>query len=89
MANGLNIPVIAEGIENREEYLALKEDMYCRFGQGYWLSCPIPFNEAIKLLEEPTAFFPIEKFPEFPKTMERPSMGFPHSRHYIGLSSRY
>ncbi len=52
MANGLNIPVIAEGIENREEYLALTEEMFCRFGQGYWFSRPMPFQDILGLLED-------------------------------------
>ena len=52
MANGLEIPVIAEGIENEEEFYTLGEDMLCRYGQGYWFSRPVPFPDAVALIQE-------------------------------------
>ncbi|NRA64014.1 MAG: EAL domain-containing protein [Pseudobacteriovorax sp.] len=58
MANGLDIPVIAEGIENEEEFYTLGEDMLCRYGQGYWFSRPTPLADALSLLGHP---LPVKK----------------------------
>lgn len=52
MANGLEIPVIAEGIEYEEEFYALGEDMLCRYGQGYLFSKPVPYDEAASLIRD-------------------------------------
>jgi len=49
MANGLHVPVVAEGIETLEDYRALC-DMNCRYGQGYVFSRPLPFDDALNLL---------------------------------------
>ncbi len=49
MANGLNVPVVAEGIETEDDYKALY-DMNCRYGQGYLFAKPKPFEEALALL---------------------------------------
>lgn len=51
MANGLRIPVIAEGIELEEDFKALY-DMKCRYGQGYFFSKPVTFDEALTILLE-------------------------------------
>ncbi|SMF20928.1 EAL domain-containing protein [Pseudobacteriovorax antillogorgiicola] len=46
MANGLGIPVIAEGIEIEKEHRVLV-GMECRFAQGYLFSRPIPLGDAL------------------------------------------
>lgn len=50
MANGLKVPVIAEGIETKEDHMALL-DMDCCLGQGYLFSRPVPFDAAMALLK--------------------------------------
>lgn len=49
MANGLGVPVIAEGIETEVDHKALY-DMKCRYGQGYLFSRPLPFDQALNFL---------------------------------------
>lgn len=49
MSHGLNIPVIAEGIESANE-LAILKKANCRFGQGYFFAKPMPAQEALELL---------------------------------------
>ncbi|KGJ93952.1 putative bifunctional diguanylate cyclase/phosphodiesterase [Colwellia psychrerythraea] len=44
MAHGLNLKVIAEGIETPEQWLFLKQEN-CDFAQGYYFSKPLPINE--------------------------------------------
>lgn len=41
MAHGLRLKVIAEGVENREQYEFLR-DQGCDLGQGFWLGYPMP-----------------------------------------------
>ena len=50
MAVVLGIQVVAEGVEEQEERLLLKE-MGCSIGQGYLWSKPLPSNSLIKYLE--------------------------------------
>ena len=54
MAHNLQLSVVAEGIENREQLVFLQQHL-CEDGQGYFFSKPLPADE----LE--TAFFDIEK----------------------------
>ncbi len=51
MAKDLNLTVVAEGIETDDEARFL-EDAGCDYGQGYWLSRPLPANAFGKLLTE-------------------------------------
>ncbi|MCJ7520532.1 MAG: bifunctional diguanylate cyclase/phosphodiesterase [Anaerolineaceae bacterium] len=44
MAQNLGINVIAEGIETRKQLNSLKS-MSCQYGQGYYLSYPLPSSE--------------------------------------------
>ena len=44
IARSLNVPMIAEGVETREQMLALKE-LGCDIVQGYWFSRPVPADE--------------------------------------------
>ena len=44
IADSLSVPVIAEGVETEEQYLALKE-MGCDIVQGYYFSRPVPADE--------------------------------------------
>ena len=44
MAHRLKLKVIAEGIETEEQYAILKE-AGCDYGQGFFLSKPLPVSE--------------------------------------------
>ena len=44
IADYLHVPVVAEGVETREQMLALK-DMGCEMVQGYYFSKPVPAEE--------------------------------------------
>jgi EAL domain-containing protein (putative c-di-GMP-specific phosphodiesterase class I) len=44
IADYLQVPVVAEGVETREQMLALK-DMGCEMVQGYYFSKPVPAEE--------------------------------------------
>jgi EAL domain-containing protein (putative c-di-GMP-specific phosphodiesterase class I) len=50
MAKGLRVPIIAEGIETKEQYQALRF-LGCDFGQGYLYSKPVCVEDAITLLK--------------------------------------
>ncbi len=51
LAHDLNLKVIAEGIENREQ-LRFLIDAGCDMGQGYFYSPPLKFDEFLIFLEE-------------------------------------
>ena len=51
MAKDLGMKVIAEGIENKEQYETLKE-MGCDLGQGFLIGKPMVFEETVKYLHE-------------------------------------
>ena len=51
MAHKLDIQVIAEGIENREQLLQLKA-LGCDFGQGYLFSRPLTVEAFEPLLQQ-------------------------------------
>ena len=51
IADYLGVPVIAEGVETEEQYLALKK-LGCTIIQGYYFSKPIPADEFEKYLLE-------------------------------------
>lgn len=51
LGQGLNLEVTAEGIET-EEQLDFLHSVNCDFGQGYFLSYPLPAEAARKLLEK-------------------------------------
>lgn len=53
IAERLQMSVIAEGIETREQSQALIE-MGCTKGQGYYFSKPVDFDEATRLIENPS-----------------------------------
>lgn len=50
LANGLSVPVIAEGIETENQYVILRA-MGCKYGQGYLYGKPLPIDEAVKFLK--------------------------------------
>ena len=50
IASFLNIPVIAEGVETKEQYELLKK-MGCHLIQGYYFSKPVPPEEFEKFIE--------------------------------------
>jgi EAL domain-containing protein (putative c-di-GMP-specific phosphodiesterase class I) len=43
LAHGLELEVIAEGIETQDQFLLLKE-FGCDIGQGYWIARPMPLD---------------------------------------------
>jgi diguanylate cyclase (GGDEF)-like protein/PAS domain S-box-containing protein len=49
LARNLGVPVVAEGVESREQLEALRE-LKCDFGQGFLFSEPVPHPEADALL---------------------------------------
>ena len=51
IADYLGVPVIAEGVETEEQYLALKK-LGCTIIQGYYFSKPVPAEEFEKFLIE-------------------------------------
>ena len=51
IADYLGVPVIAEGVETEEQYLALKK-LGCAIIQGYYFSKPVPAGEFEKFLLE-------------------------------------
>lgn len=50
IADYLQVPVIAEGVETEEQYLELKK-LGCSIIQGYYFSRPVPASEFEKLIE--------------------------------------
>ena len=51
IADYLGVPVIAEGVETEEQYLAIKE-LGCSVIQGYYFSKPLPASEFEKFIIE-------------------------------------
>ncbi len=51
IADYLGVPVIAEGVETEEQYLALKK-LGCTIIQGYYFSKPVPADEFERFLTE-------------------------------------
>jgi len=49
LARELEIPVVAEGIENEAEVLVL-DAMHCEYGQGYLFGRPMPVSDAVAAL---------------------------------------
>lgn len=49
LSHGLEMTIVAEGIETKHQAQILKE-MDCDFGQGYLFSKPLPFEKVITLL---------------------------------------
>jgi EAL domain-containing protein (putative c-di-GMP-specific phosphodiesterase class I) len=55
LAHGLNLKVIAEGVETQEQFELLR-NMSCDEIQGYLFSKPVDAESATKLLEQKEAF---------------------------------
>ncbi|MBR2764407.1 MAG: EAL domain-containing protein, partial [Blautia sp.] len=51
IAQYLQVPVVAEGVETEEQYRLIKE-LGCGFAQGYFFSKPIPKEDFDYYLEE-------------------------------------
>ena len=50
LAQGLNMEVVAEGVETHQQYEMLRE-MGCRLGQGYLFARPLDAEDAWRLME--------------------------------------
>lgn len=50
MAHGLNLKVVAEGVETKQQLAYLKE-LHCDFAQGYFFSKPVSAEKMTRLLE--------------------------------------
>lgn len=50
-SNSIGVQLVAEGIETKEQYSALKA-LNCHIGQGYLISAPIPEDELTHLLSK-------------------------------------
>ncbi len=55
MAHLLDISIIAEGVENYEQYILL-QDMGCTIAQGFWISRPLPFNQFLDFIRQNNAY---------------------------------
>lgn len=55
LARGLNVAVLAEGVEREEEYVWLLRHG-CTYFQGYYFSKPLDFNEFVALCHDHLAF---------------------------------
>ncbi|MDQ3928758.1 MAG: GGDEF domain-containing phosphodiesterase [Chloroflexota bacterium] len=51
LARALGLGVITEGVESAEQLVALRQ-LGCELGQGYYLSCPVPPQDALSLLTQ-------------------------------------
>ena len=51
IADYLHVPVVAEGVETKEQYMVLKA-MGCDYVQGYYFSRPVPHDEFDHFLQE-------------------------------------
>jgi EAL domain-containing protein (putative c-di-GMP-specific phosphodiesterase class I) len=51
VARALDINVIAEGVETRQQWELLQRQR-CDFAQGYFISEPLPLNELLKFLKD-------------------------------------
>jgi diguanylate cyclase (GGDEF)-like protein/PAS domain S-box-containing protein len=47
LAHGLELEVVAEGIENEQQYQLLKK-FGCDLGQGYWIAKPMPKDKLVE-----------------------------------------
>lgn len=57
LARVLNMDVVAEGIETREQYRLLRQ-MGCRYGQGFLFAKPMPADQISELLRLPGRILP-------------------------------
>jgi EAL domain-containing protein (putative c-di-GMP-specific phosphodiesterase class I) len=55
LAHALEMDIIAEGIETKTQMDDLR-DFGCQFGQGYYMSKPIPLDQAVALIESKPAW---------------------------------
>jgi len=55
LAGSLGLSVVAEGIENKAQYQQLRQ-MGCDYGQGYYMSKPVPPEAALELLQKRLAY---------------------------------
>lgn len=55
LARGLNLSVVAEGVENVEQ-LSILQDLDCEEAQGYMFNYPLAADEAAKVLRETVVF---------------------------------
>ncbi len=55
LASSLELEVVAEGVETREQYLMLR-DLGCDLGQGYLMHRPAPAEAIDRLLQDAVAF---------------------------------
>ncbi len=66
MANGMNMGVIAEGVETQSQYLFLKENQ-CDEAQGYLLSWPLNLEQADCLLRQVDCANTVFRFASLPE----------------------
>ncbi len=71
IADRLDVPVIAEGVETEEQLIALR-DLGCDIVQGYYFSKPVPAEEFLPFLEARMRLEPADLEPEIIQTAEEP-----------------
>jgi diguanylate cyclase (GGDEF)-like protein len=76
MAQGLNLKVVAEGVENQGQLLFLHQ-IGCRMVQGFVFAPPLAVEEVQRLLSHG------QRFPQFPTALV-PSLGEPWSSRSTG-----
>lgn len=52
MIKGMNLRIVSEGIENKEQ-LEIMEELGIQYIQGYYFSKPLPLNQFVKFIETP------------------------------------
>ena len=65
MAHKLNLDVVAEGVETREQALLLRQ-FSCDQIQGYWVSRPLPAADIERFAAQPIAV--LATLPALPQT---------------------
>jgi EAL domain-containing protein (putative c-di-GMP-specific phosphodiesterase class I) len=65
MAHGLEVSVVAEGVESAEQYRFL-QDGACDLAQGYYLSKPLPASDLEKLLLTRRNWGPVRELQSMP-----------------------
>jgi EAL domain-containing protein (putative c-di-GMP-specific phosphodiesterase class I) len=55
LAQNLGLKIVAEGIEQVEQLTLLRE-LNCEYGQGYYMSRPLPFQQVAEVQQEAVRF---------------------------------
>ena len=90
IADYLQVPVVAEGVETEEQYMVLKA-MGCEYVQGYYFSKPVPTEDFDRFIVERTEM-KAEVVPEVKKTymsISKALTGNFESIYYVDVVTAY